>query len=129
LERAAALEPDHAPIQAALVRAHVLLGRTAQARQAARRALDLSARLPREERLSIEALHHETEGRWERAAKLDQALWTFYPDKLEYGLRLADAQVRSGAADEALKTVAAMRQLPPPAPRDPHVSLIEANAH
>ena len=39
-----------------------------------------------------------------------RTLWGFFPDNLEYGLRLAAAQIAAGQGKEALSTVEEMRK-------------------
>src|SRR5262249_50204365 len=53
----------------------------------------------------------------------------FFPDNLDYGLRLAAAQVSAGRGKDALATIAALRRLPPPLGDDPRVDFGEAEAY
>jgi tetratricopeptide (TPR) repeat protein len=57
-----------------------------------------------------------------------QALVTLLPDDLEYGLLLASIQGRGGKGQDALSTVSALRNLPPPLRDDPRIDLSEAQA-
>ena len=52
-------------------------------------------------------------GEWKEAAGIWQTLSTFFPDDVEYALRLANAQIVSGAAKEGLATI----ETSPPFPR------------
>ena len=52
----------------------------------------------------------------------------FYPDNIEYALRLAAVQTTAGRQKDAIETIAAMRKLPPPANSDPRIDLAEASA-
>ena len=72
----------------------------------------MSAGLPREQRLSIEARLAQTQKKWDEAATLYQTLWKSFPDELEYGLRVAQTQVAGGHAREALATVDSLRRHP-----------------
>lgn len=128
LERAVEIEPMNPLIHAGLSLAWTELGYQERARQAARRAMELSEQLPRDVRLSIEARFFQVQGRWDRAAETYRNLWALYPDEVEYGLRLADCQLRAGGIDRALTAVAALRTLGPPAAEDPRVDLVEARA-
>ena len=128
LEEASAAQPSHPLIHSALARVWTLLGYDAKARAAAKRALDLSQDLSREDRLSIQALHHEAGSEWGEAAKIWQSLLVFFPDSLEYGLRLAHAQTSAGNGAVALATVDGLRRLPGPASGDPRIDLAEAAA-
>jgi tetratricopeptide (TPR) repeat protein/tRNA A-37 threonylcarbamoyl transferase component Bud32/TolB-like protein len=127
LRNAVATAPDHALSHAALAAANGLLGYDVEAREEARKALDLSAGLGHEERLSIEGRYLETSRDWKRAVETYRSLREAYPDNLEYGLRLAAAQTQSGEPRRAIATVAELRALPS-AVRDPRVDLAEAEA-
>ena len=59
LEKAVALDPSHAPTYSALAQAWSTAWIMTKAKQQAKRALDLSARFSREERLLIEGRAHE----------------------------------------------------------------------
>jgi eukaryotic-like serine/threonine-protein kinase len=128
LEEAAAVQPSHPLIHSALAQAWTLLGYDEKARAEAKRALGLSQQLSREDRLSIEALHHEAGSEWGEAARIWQSLLLFFPDSLEYGLRLAQAQTSAGNGKAALATVEGLRRLPEPASGDPRIDLAEAAA-
>jgi eukaryotic-like serine/threonine-protein kinase len=128
LEEASAVQPSHPLIHSALAQAWTLLGYDEKARAEAKRALDLSQELSREDRLSIEALHHEAGSEWGEAASIWQSLLVFFPDSLEYGLRLAHAQTLAGNGAVALATAEGLRRLPAPASEDPRIDLAEAAA-
>jgi len=129
LEQAQRREPDNPLIHAALSEAWEALGHPGEARDAARRAFELAAGLPREERLLIEGRYRETLGEWPAAAQAYATLWELYPDNLEYGLRLAAAQIAARQIEASLRTVEDMRFLPPPSNEDPRIDLWEAAAH
>ena len=126
LERAVAAEPSNALAHLALARAWGELGYDAKAESEAKRAFDLSSNLSRKESLLIEANYREAAHDWPRAVELYKSLWTFYPDELEYGLRLADAQVAAGQSEDASGTVLGLRQLAEPMRGDPRIDLADA---
>jgi DNA-binding winged helix-turn-helix (wHTH) protein/tetratricopeptide (TPR) repeat protein len=128
LERAIAAETTYAPARAALAAALRDLGYERRAHEEAVRAQTLAAALPRALRLAIEAQVHETKPDWRRAAESWGALWRFYPDDLEAGLRLASAQSAAGLGDDAGATVDALRELPFPARADPRIDLADSVA-
>ena len=128
-ERAIALEPRFAPSHAALADAHSLLGLPELAGEAAKRAVDLSQGLRREERMTIEARYHEATASWPKAVEIHQALHELFPENLDHGLALARAQARAARGTDALATAAALRRLPPPLGDDPRIDLAEAEAH
>jgi len=85
------------------------MGFDLKARDEALRARDLSGRLPREERLAVEARYQETAGQWDKAAEIYSGLRTFYPDDPEYGLALARVQTAAGKTDLAAATLTRLR--------------------
>lgn len=128
LERAAAADPNHALTHSALALALSSLGDDARATEAAKKAFDLSKDLPREMRLFVEGRYYETINSWDKAGDIYHALYGFFPDNLDYGLRLVAARINSGNGREALRTLEDLRRLPPPAPDDPRLDVEEAGA-
>jgi len=128
LLKAVAVEPSYSLSHAALATAWAQLGYDEKARTEAKRAFDLSANLPRAERLLVEGRYREASLDWQRAIDIYHALFEFYPDNLDYGLGLANAQVSAGKGKDALITVAELRQLPPPLRDDPRIDLAEGTA-
>ena len=126
LQQAVAADPGSAKIRSALSLAWIGLGYDAQAREEAEKAVRLASTLPKEERLAIEARFDEAKKDWRKASEIYRSLWTFYPDNLEHGLRLANALSASGRGAEALATVAELRKLSSPAGEDPRIDLAEA---
>src|SRR5258706_170120 len=129
LERAAALDPQFALTHAALSEALTNLGYDALARQEAQKAFDLSANLSRDERLTIEGRLREATREWPKAVENYRTLWRFFPDNLEYGLRLAAAQVAAGQGKDALATLDEKRKARHNANGDPRIDLAEARAY
>jgi len=128
LEKAAAREPSHPLVRSALAAAWSALGYDGKARDESKRAVELADDLPRAERLEVQALHAELSGDWEKASELYRALLVFFPDRIDYGLRLAAAQVAWGKAKEALESVEALRRLREPERDDPRIDIAEAGA-
>jgi eukaryotic-like serine/threonine-protein kinase len=126
LQKAVAADPAFPLAHAALAEAWAALGFDAEARRAARTALDLSAGLSREERLSVEGRESAIATRWDKAVEAYRLLWDFFPDNAEYGLSLAAAQSASGRGQDALATVDALRRSA--AGSDPRIDLAEAEA-
>ena len=127
LQQAVESDPKHALAHAALSRAWSALGYDARATEEAKKASDLSGKLPRESRLSIEARYREVTRDWPRTIEIYRALWNFFPDNLEYGLRLAKAQISAGLPNDAGATVQQMRALSAAQREDPRVDLADAN--
>ncbi|HSK81348.1 MAG TPA: tetratricopeptide repeat protein [Thermoanaerobaculia bacterium] len=126
LEKAAEADPGSAIIRSAISQAWSGLGYDVRAAEEAEKAVRLAASLPKEERLAIEARYREAKKQWDEASEIYQSLWTFYPDNLEYGLRLAHTQTVGGFTKKSLETIAVLRRLPPPAGNDPRIDLAEA---
>ena len=128
LEKAVALEPSVALAHVALADALTDLGYEAKAREEAEKAFDVSGPLSRELRLLVEGRYREATHEWERAIETYRALYTFFPDNLEYGLRVAAAQVSADQGQNAIVTLTELRKLPPPAADDPRIDLTEGDA-
>jgi serine/threonine protein kinase/tetratricopeptide (TPR) repeat protein len=128
LQKAVAAEPNYPLAHSALADVWSRLGYDGRAKEEARKAFDLSASLPREERLLVEARYREVNHERDKAIELYRTLFTSFPDNLDYGLRLTTAQWRAGKGKDAMATVDALRKLPPPAGRDPRIDLEEADS-
>jgi serine/threonine protein kinase/tetratricopeptide (TPR) repeat protein len=128
LQKAVLAEPDFALEHAALAEAWAALGYDAKSAEEAKQAFDLSSNLPREQHLVIEGRYHEANKNWAKAVDVYHTLWTFAPDNLDYGLRLAITEASAGQAKDALVTVDALRNMPPPASEDPRIDLAESQA-
>jgi len=126
LEKAITAEPTYPMSHSALAAAWLKLGHDEKAKEEARKAFDLSSNLSREDRLSVEARYRETIHQWDKAVELYRALYSFFPDNLDYGLQMASAQRRAGKRNDALLTLDGLRRLPVPAKDDPRIDLVEA---
>ena len=122
-------EDDNFPLAyAALADVYQLMGYEQAAKSSAGRALELAQDLPQEQKLWVEARALEVEGKWPEAIGTLQALWEFRRDELEYGLRLARAQITAGQGREALETITQMRDLGGDRGQDPRIDLTRAEA-
>jgi serine/threonine protein kinase/tetratricopeptide (TPR) repeat protein len=128
LEQVVKQEPDFALAHSALAAAYQGLFHAERAKDAARRAFELSEGLPHEERLLVQARHHEAHANWEAAIEAYRALVELCPDSVEYGTALASAQVSAGQPREAHATLEALRRLPPPLDEDARIDLAESLA-
>lgn len=126
LQKAVAAEPNFALAHAALSGAWQGLGYDPEAASEAKSAYDLSASLGRENRLSIEGRYREATKDWDKAIDVYRTLWQFFPDNLEYGLRLVVAQGEAGKYQDAPQILQQLRRLPPPQSDDPRIDLYEA---
>ena len=126
LDKAVTLDPTYPLAHSALAAAWSALGYDAKAKASAKRAFDLSGKLSREDRLSVEGRYRRINREWEKTIEIYRTLWGFFPDNVDYGLRLVNAQDRGGKAKEALATIEALRKLPSPAGEDPRIDLAAA---
>jgi eukaryotic-like serine/threonine-protein kinase len=128
LRKASEVEPDFALSHAALASAWEQLGYDERAKLEAKKAFELSSNLSRAERLLVEGRYRETMLDWEKAIEIHRALFDFFPDNLDYGLALANSEVKANRWKEALATIAALHSLPPPLGEDPRIDLAENDA-
>ena len=126
LEQATQADPGYVPAQAALADAWAALGYDARAAEVARKAYEAATRASRQDRLIIEGRFRAASHQWPRAVEVYRSLWSLFPDDLEHGLRLADAQIAAGQGKDARATLAALRKLPAPASGDPRIELTAA---
>lgn len=129
LEQAVKLEPDFPMAHAALADIYRNIGLAQKAIDEANLAFTHAGQLSREERLAIEANYRLLKREYAASIDLWRALYTFFPDNLNYGLMLAKAQITAGESPEAVKTLEALRALPPPLGDDPQIDSREALAY
>jgi DNA-binding winged helix-turn-helix (wHTH) protein/tetratricopeptide (TPR) repeat protein len=125
LDQAIHADPAFALTHSALAEAWSQLGYEGKAQMEARKSFELSDKLPRKDHLFIEARYRSMNKDWDKALELYHTLFNFFPDDIEYGLRLADAQTQAGKRNDALATIQLLRQLPPPAKDDARIDLAE----
>lgn len=128
LQKAIAVEPNFSLAHSALAAAWSGLGYDAKAKEEGKKAFDLSSNLGREERLSVEGQYRETGKEWDKAVEVYRALFHSFPDNIDYGLRLANAQSSADKPNDALSTVEILRRLPREARDDPRITLMETQA-
>jgi eukaryotic-like serine/threonine-protein kinase len=127
LSKAVASDPNYPLAHSALSDAFWHLGYRSKASAEAKRALDLSTRLPQEEQLVIAGQYARCLGDWANAIKTYKTLFELRRDNLDYGLLFAAAQLHAGPR-ETLQTLAMLRALPAPADEDARIDLLEASA-
>ena len=96
LEQAAKVDPKFSLVHATLARAWGQLGYAQKTAAEAKRALELSADLPQAERMQVQGQYYENIGHHEQASSIYRALFSLYPDNVDYGLLLAKADIESG---------------------------------
>jgi tetratricopeptide (TPR) repeat protein/TolB-like protein len=127
LEKAVAADPSSAQAHVALATAWGQLGYDGRALEEAKKAVELSTKLSREESLSIEGRYEEAAHNWPKAVEAYQSLSTFFPDNPDYAMRLANAQGFAGHPEESLGTLDRLREDIPGMKDDPRVDLVEAS--
>lgn len=128
LEQAVAADPKLPLAHSALALAWSALGYDERARQSAKRAYELSTSLAREDRMWVQGRYHDAMSEHDEAIRTYQALYSFFPDNLEYGLQLASAQTNAGKGQDALATIESLRRLEAPVQDDPRIDWAEATA-
>jgi eukaryotic-like serine/threonine-protein kinase len=128
LEQAVAIEPSYPLSHNSLASAWTILGYDQKAKNEAKRAFDLSSNLSRADRLLIEGHHDQISGDMEKAIAVYRTLYTLFPDNLDYGLLLAEAQISGAEPSDAFTTLDALRRLPSPLSEDPRIDREQARA-
>ncbi len=128
LSQAAETDPKFSLVHAMLARAWAQLGYEQKHAEEAKKAFDLSADLPRAQRMLVEGEYYASLGKQEEAASVYHALFELFPDNLDYGLQLAASQTVSGHGGQAMRVIQQLRTLPPPSSDDPRIDLAEAQA-
>jgi serine/threonine protein kinase/tetratricopeptide (TPR) repeat protein len=125
LQKAIVVDPSFPLAHSALASAWGALGYDSSAREEAKKAYDLSATLGREEQLWVEAEYRQRTKQWDKAVEIYRTLFQSFPDNLEYGLALANAQNSGGHPPEALQTFETLRKFPLPQGDDPRIDRTE----
>ena len=121
-------DPSYPLAHAALEEAWTNLGYNENAVAEAKKALDLGNMLSREDHAVVEAHYYEASKDWEKATQTYQTLYDSFPDNLEYGLDLVNAQIGGERANDALNLLAKLRETSPEAKNDPRIDLAEVQA-
>jgi eukaryotic-like serine/threonine-protein kinase len=127
LEQAVALEPNWAAPHAALTEAWQLLGYDSNAREEAKKAVELSANLSPVDQRSIEARYRELNTQRDQAIEIYRDLSGVVQDEPNYALDLARVQTAAGKGHDALSTLKQLASRPQMAD-DPRIDLARAFA-
>jgi serine/threonine protein kinase/tetratricopeptide (TPR) repeat protein len=128
LSRAIAADPSFPLAHSELARTWSALGYDSNAQLEAKKALDGAGNLSREKHLLVEARFYETSRNWGKAIESYQTLFSFFPDNLEYGLQLANAETSGGRGKDALASLAAAGAIAAPAKGDPRIDIARSLA-
>ena len=127
-EKAVAADPRHAMSHAYLASAWKALGYDQKAVAAAQKAVEFSSGLSREGQLRVQGQYYEASHQWDKAIETYRSLYQNAPDNLDYGLRLANAQIAASKVSDALATLAELRKLPAPQGQDLRIDVDEIMA-
>lgn len=127
LVQAVAADPQFPLAHSALSEAWWHLGYTNKSRAEAHRAQELAQDLAPEDRLLIEGQYWRTMNNPAKAVQTYGQLFHMFPDSLDYGLLLANAQI-TVQPSAALQTIATLRRLPAPVGDDARIDMTEASA-
>jgi eukaryotic-like serine/threonine-protein kinase len=125
-QQAVAVDPKYPLAHSMLAQAWGQLGYDQRSREEARLALDLSANLPRVDRMLVEGAYYESLADPEKAISIYRAWLTMFPDSVDNGIRLVTMLARVGRHEEALETIRQLHRLPPPAGDDARLDIWEA---
>jgi eukaryotic-like serine/threonine-protein kinase len=129
LQRAIDNDPKFAKAHSALSGAWDALGFEAKATEEAKKAVEVSGSLSTEARDLISARFSATSRDWPKAIQQYAQLWTQYRDEPDYGLLLANTQIRADKPRGALTTISQVRSQNPPPGIQAQLDLAEAQAH
>lgn len=128
LQKAVAEEPGFPFAHAELANAWESLGNRSKLRDEANQAFRLSNGLGQDDKLLLEARYHGTIREYDKAVQIYLGLFGSSPDNVDYGLKLARAQVRAGRPQDALATVELLRKAPTATGGDPRIDEMQASA-
>jgi tetratricopeptide (TPR) repeat protein/TolB-like protein/tRNA A-37 threonylcarbamoyl transferase component Bud32 len=128
LEKAIEADPQFAQAHSALAESWDALGFESKAAEEAKKALDSAADLSTEARARASGQYYAATRDWTKAIQQYAQLWTEYRDEPEYGLLLANTQIRAGKSSDALTTIAQLHSQPLPAGTRAQADLAEARA-
>ena len=97
-------DPKHSLAHSALAEAWSKFGYDKKEQAEARQAFELAANLSREEKLVVEGRYRVINHEYDKAIEIYRSLFVLFPDNLDYGLKLAAVQVRSGKAHDIRPT-------------------------
>lgn len=126
-QKAIAVDQNDPLPHAALAAAWAKLGYSSRAADEAKKSFELSNNLSRQDKLWVEGGYSEATRKWDKAIDAYTALFRFFPDNLEYGLRLTFSLNKAGKIPEALATIKELRNLPYPQKDDPRIDIMEAD--
>jgi eukaryotic-like serine/threonine-protein kinase len=125
---AVALDPTFPLAHSGLANAWMNLGYDAKAQHEAKKALDTAGKLSPTEHLLVEGHYYEAIKDWGKAIETYRTLYSSFPDDLDYGLYLANAQISAGKGKDAFVTIEELRHLRGQQGVDSRIDLVESLA-
>ena len=120
------LAPRFPLVHLMLFRTWGALGYDQKAKDEIKIAYGLSAGLPETDKLQVEGAYFSSLRDLDRATAAYRALYTLYPDSVDYAEQLIIALNAEHHTEEALAIVKQLRKLPPPASEDPRIDFWQA---
>lgn len=124
--QAEALAPRFPLVHLMLSRAWGGLGYDQKSKDEVKLAYHLRAGLPQVDQLQIEAAYFGNIRDREKAISACRALYSLYPDSIDYAEQLIVELNAAGRREEALAIVSQLRALPSPASQDPRIDFWQA---
>lgn len=115
------LAPRFPLVHLMLFRTWGALGYDQKAKDEIKTAYHLSANLPEIDKLQVEGAYLGSQRNFDRAAATYRALYTLYPDSVDYAEQFIVVLNAEGRREEALAVVKQLRKLQPPASEDPRI--------
>ncbi|MGD0735215.1 MAG: winged helix-turn-helix domain-containing protein [Terracidiphilus sp.] len=128
LTEAAQIEPMHAATHAALSDAWAELGYEKRSQDEALLARNLAKDLSPVQQIEYEGLAASARNDWTAAVNAYARLFQLDPENVDYGLKLANAQIHASNGQLALATLHTLRDRNKSAQTSPQVDLAEASA-
>ena len=131
LKKAAEGDPNNLSIHWSLSDAWSQLKHDPEAAQEAQKAAALAEKssLPQEYVVLAQARAAEANKHWQDAIEDYKSLFRLFPEHLNYGLRLASAQIGGSKPTDALTTLGSLTKLPAPMGSDPRIEMTKAQAY
>ncbi|MHB8486454.1 MAG: tetratricopeptide repeat protein [Candidatus Acidiferrales bacterium] len=120
------LAPRFPLVHLMLFRAWGSLGYDQKASAEIKTAYQLSAGLPETDKLQVEGAYFESLKDLDKAASAYRALYTLYPDSVDYAEQFIVVLNAQGRREEAFAILDQLRKLPPPASEDPRIDFWQA---
>lgn len=115
------LAPRFALVHLMLYRAWAGLGYDQKAKAEIKTAYELSSALPEVDKLQIEGSYYLSTQNPDKAVSAYRALYSLYPDSVDYAEQLIIALNNPTHRDEAMAIIQQLRKLPPPESEDPRI--------